>query len=307
MNLISFVIPNYNGKDLLEKNLPKLFQALQNWHDGYEIIIVDDASSDESVEFLQKNYPQIKLIIHKENKRFAISCNDGVAIAKGEIVILLNNDVVPEKGFLKPLLANFEDKKVFAVGCKEKSIIKGKIVFSGRALGEFKKGFLVHRRAENQEGKNTLWVASGSAAYRKKIWEKLGGLDPLYAPAYLEDLDISYRALKAGYRLIFEPKSIVFHQHETTNLIVFGEKAIKTAAFKNQIIFVWKNITDFNLLFEHLIWLPYHLFKDSLVSKGLFLKGFIQALNQLPQILRSRKRVKKFFKFKDSEILQNYA
>lgn len=304
---VSFIISNFNGKNLLKGNLSKIIKAGQKWGGEFEIIIVDDASTDDSVNFLKKNYPLIKLILHKKNKRFAVSCNDGVSLAKGEIVILLNTDVVPEIDFLKPLLANFKDEKVFAVGCKEKSIFGGKIIYSGRALGIFKRGFLVHRRAENQNKKETLWVASGSAAYRKKIWKELGGLDTLYFPAYLEDLDISYRALKAGYKIVFEPKSVVFHQHETTNLQVFGKSAIKIAAFKNQTIFVWKNIIDFNLLIKHVFWLPYHLIFDTINSNGLFFIGFLRAFWQLPAILKSRNQVKKMFKFSDQIVLKNYV
>ncbi|MBM4177650.1 glycosyltransferase family 2 protein, partial [Candidatus Gribaldobacteria bacterium] len=299
----SFVIPNYNGCRLLKDNLPKIIKSAEASGRNYEVIVVDDASSDESVEYLRKNYPRVKLIANRINKRFALSCNDGVNSAQGEIVVLFNTDVVPEKDFLKPLIANFKDEKVFAVGCKEKSIVEGKITFSGRALGIFKRGFLVHRRAKDQNKKETLWVASGSAAYRKDIWQKLGGLDPIYSPAYMEDLDLSYRALKSGYKLVFEPKALVFHQHETTNKKVFGARAVKIAAYKNQLIFIWKNITDFKFLFFHLLWLPYHLIFDSIKSKGLFFVAFIKALGQLIQTIRSRAKAVKTFKLSDRQVL----
>ena len=303
---ISIIIPNFNGKELLKKNLPKVLLAVDHWGGKYEVIVVDDASKDGSVEFLKKTYPKIQLIIHKSNQKFAVSCNNGVNRAKGELVILLNTDVIPYKNFVKPLLLNFKEKNVFAVGCREEAQINGKKVFSGRAIGAFKRGFLVHKRAKNQNKKTTLWVATGSAAYRKNIWEKLGGLDPLYKPAYMEDIDISYRAQKAGYKVLFEPGSLVTHQHETTNIKTMGKKGIKLAALKNQFIFIWKNITDIELLISHFIWLPYHLIFDTIRTKGLFALAFIKALSQLSQILKSRNKVKKLFKKKDMEILQNY-
>ena len=301
--MISFIIPNFNGKKLLEKNLPKILLAADYWSGKYEIIVVDDASKDDSVDFLKKTYPQVKLIIHKSNQKFAVSCNDGVDKAKGEIVILLNSDVIPYKDFIKPLLVNFRQKNVFAAGCKEEAQINDKKVFSGRALGAFKRGFLVHRRAKNQDKKNTL-AATGSAAYRKSIWEKLGGLDSLYKPAYMEDIDISYRALKAGYKILFEPQSKVFHQHETTNIKAMGKKGIKLAALKNQFIFVWKNITDKELLMSHFIWLPYHLIVDTIRTKGLFALAFVKAIVQLPKVLKSRQKAKKLFKLSDKEIFK---
>ena len=300
----SIIIPNFNGRTLLERNLPKVLQACQSHTSGdWEIIIVDDASNDESVGFLKKNYPQVKLVRHKTNQYFAISCNNGVKAAKGEIIVLLNNDVIPEKNFLKPLLENFSSKMVFSVGCQEKSQSGGKTILSGRAGGEFKRGFLVHWRAKDQDKKDTLWTASGSAAYRKSLWVKLGGLDPLFRPAYGEDIDLSYRAQKSGFKILFEPKSKVFHQHETTNIKAFGEKKIKIYAFKNQFLFVWKNITDFSYLCQHFLWLPYNLLLSGFRTRGLFLQGLLLALKQLPEVFNSRKKAKKLFQLKDKEII----
>ncbi len=172
---ISIVIPNYNGKKLLEKNLPKVLQACQKWaKTGWEIVVADDASTDDSVAFLKKNYPQVKVIVHQKNQRFAANCNTGVKKAKGKVVVLLNNDVSPEPDFLKPLIKHFKNPKVFAVGCKEKDIKEGKTIYSGRGLGEFKRGFLIHWRAKNQNKKDTLWTAGGSMAVHRQKWLELG-------------------------------------------------------------------------------------------------------------------------------------
>lgn len=304
---ISIIIPNFNGRTLLENNLPKIISAAESFEKAnWEIIIVDDASTDGSARFLKKNYPRIKLIVHKTTQYFAKSCNDGVKSAKGEIVVLLNNDVIPEKSFLKPLIKNFSDRMVFSVGCKEKGFANGKNIFSGRSGGDFKKGFLVHWRAEDQDQKETLWSASGSAAYRRDLWLKLGGLDSLFRPAYGEDLDLSYRALKSGFKVLFEPESQVFHQHETTNLKVFGKEKIKIYSFKNQFLFVWKNITDFSLLFSHFLWLFYHFFITTYKTKGAFLLGFFLALKQLPEALSARKKAKSYFVLNDREILEKF-
>jgi len=303
---ISIIVPSFNGKKLLEKNLPAVFKACQSFSgskNDWEIIVVEDGSSDKSVSFIKEKYPTIKLVVHKDNQYFAVSCNDGVKAAQGEIVVLLNNDVIPEKNFLEPLLENFSDKMVFSVGCQEKSQDKSKTILSGRAGGEFKRGFLVHWRAKDQDKKDTLWTASGSAAYRKSLWVKLGGLDPLFRPAYGEDIDLSYRALKSGFKVLFEAKSKVFHQHETTNIKAFGEKKIKIYAFKNQFLFVWKNITDIKYLFLHFFWLFYHLLSQLKNGDWLFFKGFLLAVKQLSETLSSRSRAKKHFRLKDREII----
>ena len=305
--MISVILPNYNGRKLLEKNLPGIIKALNKWGGASEIIVVDDASKDNSLSYLKEKHPNIRLIIHRKNQRFAKSCNDGVLSASGDIIVLLNTDVVPEENFLKPLLDVFKDGKVFAAGCLEKSKDNGKELISGRAVGEFKRGFLVHSRAENQTKNDTLWAFAGSSAYKKDIWLKLGGMDTLFKPAYAEDLDISYRALKSGYKVIFVANAQVLHNHETTNVLVLGKKNMEIAAYKNQIIFVWKNITDRNLILSHLFWLPYHLLFDTIRTRGLFLIGFLKALGKLPKIIEERNKARSQFIFSDSEILKRFT
>jgi len=272
MKQISVVIPTYNGKHLLEKNLPRVIEACE----GCEIIVVDDASTDNTVGFLQKNYSNVKIVKHKKNKRFAETCNSGVKAAKGDIVVLLNNDVAPKKDFLKPLIENFKDKEVFSVGCKEIEKKNGKKIVSGRNRAEFRKGFLIHWRTENQEKKDTYWTFGGSMAVDRKKYLKIGGMDPIYKPAYWEDIDLCFRARKRGWKILFEPKSVVFHNHETTNIKELGKKKMQIAAYKNQILFVWKNIKGKKLML-HFLWLPYHLIFTTIRTKGLFLKGFLQA------------------------------
>jgi len=301
---VSIVIPNYNGRELLKKNLPQVFTACREWAErGWEIVVVDDASTDDSLAFLKENYPQVKVVVHQKNQRFAAACNSGVKIARGEVVILLNNDVSPEPDFLKPLIERFKDSDVFAVGCKERDVENKKIVWSGRGIMRFKRGLVVHWRARNQSKKTTSWVAAGSGAYDREKWLEIGGMDTLFRPAYEEDRDISYRALKHGWKILFEPKSVVNHQHETTNIRAFGPQKIKIISFKNQFLFVWKNITDLDFLLSHLFWLPYHLILTNFRSRGLLWLGFLLALKQLPEVLRSRRRVKGFFVKKDKELL----
>ncbi len=273
---ISVVIPNYNGRHLLEKNLPFVAAAAK----GEEIIVVDDASADKSVAFLKSSWPQIKIVQNKNNLRFAQSCNKGVERARGQVVILLNSDVRPKKDFLAPLISHFKDDQVFSVGAKEISIERGKKTESGRALGEFKKGFLVHWRAKDQTKKDTLWTFGGSMAVSRKKFLALGGFDKDYKPAYWEDIDLCWRARQKGWKILFEPSSVVYHQHETTNTKALGKKKMEAAAFKNQILFMWKNIRGIKLL-KHFLWLPYHLIFTSIRSEGLFLLGFFWALKSV--------------------------
>lgn len=299
---ISIVIPNYNGEDILKKNLLKVIEAVGD----AEIIVIDDASEDGSIEILNGFKPKIKLLKNEKNLGFSSTINKGVKEARGEIVVLLNTDVIPEKDFLKPLLKHFEDKNIFAVGCMDKSVENGKIILRGRGLGRWMRGFLIHSRGE--VGKtDTLWVNGGSGAFRKNIWEKLGGFNELYNPFYWEDIDLSYRAFKSGYKIIFEPKSIVVHEHEKGAIKnKYSSNQIKTIAYRNQFIFVWKNTTDFELQLLHLFWLPYHIIKAILRKDIEFIKGFFNAFILLPKIIKSSFEEQGLFVKSDGAIIKDF-
>jgi GT2 family glycosyltransferase len=313
---ISIVIPNYNGEKILEKNLPKVLEAVKNYKKGQvEIIIPDDPSTDNSKQVIAVfiNSIKDKHIVGKtiENKNkaeggFSKNVNRGVTLATGDILILLNSDVAPHKNFLEPLLSHFSDEKVFAVGCMDESIEEGKTVLRGRGVGSWKRGFLIHKEGKLDKT-NTLWVSGGSSAFRKNIWDKLGGLDPLYNPFYWEDIDLSYRAQKAGYKTLFETKSVVLHEHEQGAIKTkFKSAYVRKVAYRNQFTFVWKNITGIKFLVSHFLWLPYHFIKAIRARDWVFLVGFYLAFLRIPEIKRSRELAKKLFIKTDNEVLRDY-
>lgn len=311
---VSIVIPNYNGEELLERNLPKVIDSVSEYKDKeVEIIMVDDCSTDDSIRVIKtiadklidwKN--KIRVFKNEENLGFSSTVNKGVSESKGEVVVLLNTDVIPEKNFLNPFLIHFVDPKVFGVGCMEKSVENGNVVLRGRGVGRWEKGFLVHSRGETDK-LNTLWVSGGSGAFRKSIWDKLGGFSSLYNPFYWEDIDLSYRAVKSGYKILFEPKSIVVHEHEKGVIKKkFSSFQVKTVAYRNQFIFVWKNATDISLQFLHVLWLPYHFLKALIRLDTPFFIGFLRAFILLPKIIISSFKAQKMFVKTDYEIVKEF-
>ena len=270
---VSIIIPNWNGKLLLEKHLSEVAK-----HSGSAtLIIVDDCSTDESVSYIQENFPDIRTIRKDRHEGFASPVNVGVREAKTDIVVLLNTDVEPEKGFLEPLISHFSDPTVFAVGCMDKSIEKGKIVLRGRGIGRWEKGFYIHKRGEVDKT-DTAWVSGGSSAFRRTIWNELGGMDTIYTPFYWEDIDLSYRAKKKGYRVLFEPKSVVKHFHEDGKIFQrYSRNMIKETAFRNQFFFIWKHASAYQL-FLGTIWIPIRLCTSIIRGDAIMVKGFCRAL-----------------------------
>lgn len=269
---ISIIIPNFNGLELLKENLPRVIKE----NPRVEIIVVDDASTDASISFLHHNFPKIKVIAKKENRGFSSAVNSGVSQAQGDLIVLLNTDVYPKKDYLDKSLPYFNDPKTFAVGFSQESEENGRVILRGRGEGEFKRGFLIHRRGEVNKN-NTLWVCLGAGIFRRSIWDKLRGLREIYDPFYWEDIDLSFRAQKAGYKIYFENASRVVHQQEKGAIrSKYSPQDIKTIAYRNQFLFVWLNYYNPQNLLQHFLWLPYHFLK---IRDASFYRGFFQALS----------------------------
>lgn len=307
---VSVVIPTYNGRQLLEKHLPDVIKVLTKKD---EIIIADDASTDDTIvwlesikETLQNAGISLRWVVNSKNMRFSATVNAGVEKAKHEYVFLLNNDVSPlTPDSISLLLSWFEDETMFAVGCAEITEKVPDARVSGRGTGNFRRGLAVHWYDPNQALSNTLWTTGGSMLFDRKKFLFLGGMDTLYYPAYEEDRDLSYRALKHGWKVYFDPRVRVLHQHESTNASVFGKKKMIDDSWKNQYLFVWKNITDPSFLLQHLFWLPYHLTFSARRSNGAAWRGFWRAVQQLPFALHRRQTVKKLWKLSDKEVFTN--
>ncbi len=293
---VSVVIPNFNGEKLLEENLPFVLHAKTNEENHIsEIIVVDDYSSDQSVQILKTKFPEIKLIKHKINKGFSSSVNTGVRSAKGELIALLNTDVIPGEDFLVTVLPHFENKNVFAVSLHEKSY--------GWARGIFKDGFIVHEPGpEDNKIHNTFWVNGGSGVFRKLHWLKLGGMDEkLLSPFYWEDIDLCYRAAKRGWLLLWEPKAIVTHIHEATISKLPG-KSTQRIMERNQLLFIWKNLTSNALSQKHMN----GLIKRILKNPG-YLIVVLMALTKIKEVLIARKKEKREGFLSDEAIFAKFS
>lgn len=292
---ISIIISNFNGEKLLEKNLPFVLNAKKYPGNKIkEIIVVDDASKDGSVKFVKDNFPEVRVIKHKVNRGFSAVVNTGARSAKGELITLINNDVVPYKDFLEHVLPHFRKEEVFAVSLHE--------IGYGWAKGKFENGFVGFEPGkEGDELHESFWVNGGSGVFRRDVWMKLGGMDEeLLSPFYWEDIDLSYRAAKRGYKLLWEPKAKVRHKHETT-MKTFPQKYVARIKERNQLIFMWKNITSPNLFRKHLAGLT----RRSLRHPGYLRIVFMSAI-KIRKVLKARRKEKKESKVSDEAILARF-
>lgn len=302
---LAIAIPNYNGKKLLEKNLPFVIRAAKK--ENASVYFFDDASGDGSADFIKSKYPHIILQPSSIRHGYVQAVNLLIKTVEEDVVILLNTDVRPEENFIRPLLHHFSDPCVFAVGCLDESVEHGCIIKRGRGIGGFYRGQFLHRKGEPNRD-DTLWVSGGSAAFRRATWLVLGGYDEVFSPFYYEDIDLSYRAQKAGYKILFEPKSVVIHEHEEGTIKKFYTPFfVKTISYRNQLLFYWKNVTTQTLLVSHIFYLPYYFLMALLRFDGAYFLGFIFALARITQILKYRIQQKLPTLKTDYEIMSKFS
>lgn len=287
--MITIVIPNYNGNKYLKQCLDSVYA--QDYKD-YELIIIDNASTDGSYDWIK----EYKDIIYKrldKNYGFSRAVNEGIKLAKGEYVLLLNNDTELCEGFLEEMLHVIEnDYKIFGVSSKmiqyhdqhliddagdEYTVIgwpykRG----DGRSISEFEKE------------ERIFSACAGAALYRKEVFDTIGYFDESFF-AYMEDVDISYRANIYGYKNVYAPKAKVYHIGSATSGGRYSEFKLKLSA-RNSIYVPYKNMP----LFQLIINLPC-LALGMLVKQRVFAgKGYGEAYKDgLIEGIRSLKNVQK--------------
>lgn len=236
---ISVVIPNYNGRKLLEEILPPLFDALTQSGQTYEVIIADDYSTDDSVHFIRQAFPEIKVIEAEKNLGFSPTINKGIFEAKFDYVLLLNSDVKLSAGYFPGLFRYFEKSDTFGVmgriigwdddeiqdGAKYPSFHGAKIKTTGNYLP----------LEPTAEGCWYSMYLSGANAFvdRKKLIE-LGGFDELFAPFYVEDYELSLRAWRLGWKCYYDHYAVCRHRVSVSIKSKASKKKINTIYYRNK-------------------------------------------------------------------------
>jgi GT2 family glycosyltransferase len=303
----SVVIPNWNGRDLLEKYIPSVVEALAGNPDN-EIIVVDNGSEDGSAQYLRERFPSLRLLALDRNLGFGGGSNAGFRAAKNDIVVLLNSDMRVERDFLAPLLEAFTDETIFSVACQ--------IFFSdpkklreetGLTQSWWENGSLRVRHRDDpaiQVLYPCAYGGGGSCAFDRRKFLELGGFDDLLAPFYMEDTDLGYLAWKRGWKVLYQPRSVVFHEHRGTIGKRFSAAHIDLVLKKNFALFCWKNIHEWRRLGSHFLFayagaVVTVLFGDS--PERANFEGLWKALRQLPGAVRSRARARELAVINDTE------
>jgi sugar transferase (PEP-CTERM/EpsH1 system associated) len=263
----SIIVLNWNGKSLLTEGLPSILRAVQVDGRPHEVMVVDNGSTDGSLEYLAEFFPQVRVLALNKNIGFAEGNNAGVKAARNDVVILLNNDMVVDPGFIGPLIKGF-GPKTFAVSSQ--IYIQDparKREETGKTAALFRRGMIdyAHRGIADsplpRQYYPVLWAGGGSSAFHRDKFLALGGFHKLYSPAYVEDTDLSYQAWRIGWEVLLAPESIVHHKHRASSNRRFSPKALQALVIRNQFLFIWKNFRSWRLLLSHGVFLPWNCYR----------------------------------------------
>lgn len=304
---VSIIVPNFNGASILTDNLPSVMAAARAYGAEVEIIVVDDASSDQSVAMVTEKFPQVKLVRHDVNLGFAAAVQSGVNAAAHEILVFLNSDVQPHADFLAPLIETLmTSRDVFSVSplvydpaghLQNVSWNRYKMV-RGTIKSTLWDLTTVRECQNNGRQLKSLFASGGSIALKKAMFNRLDGFLPLYKPFYIEDMDLCTRAWLHGWQTLFDPRSRVVHDHVGTIKRFFHAKKIRTIRTRNRFLYLWLYCSRHRLILSHVPWTVFRLLLRLLRLDLTFPIALLQSLAHLRSVnaLRSEMKQSQLFK-----------
>ena len=226
---------------LFPDTLPALLKALEYSAKVFEIIIIDDCSTDGSIEFLEINFPQIIVLQNKQNSGFSVTINKGIFAAKNDLVLLLNSDVKLMENYFKHQLKYFQMPDTFGVmgeiiGWEDEQIQDGAKYpkFEGFKLKTSSNYLLI----DNEDNlMYSMYLSGANALIKRDKLVELKGFNELYSPFYMEDVDLSVRAWRSGLKCYFEPLSICRHKSSESISSKENKEHIRTIYNRNKLYF----------------------------------------------------------------------
>ena len=273
---VAIVILNWNGRHFLEKFLPSVAASD---YDNLSIIVADNASTDDSVSFLQSHYPAVKIIMNPANEGFAKGYNTALKQVSADYYLLLNSDVEVVEGWIKPVISLMERNRTIAA-CQPKILSyqeKHKFEYAGASGGWIDKfGYPFNRGrvfdfCETDEGQydnieEIFWATGAALFIRAAVFHQLGGFDD-YFFAHQEEIDLCWRMKRAGYKIYVVPTSVVYHVGGGT--LPKGNERKTFFNFRNNLLMLAKNLP----FSEKVKIIPFRICLDNIAGIQALMKG----------------------------------
>lgn len=312
-NKVAVVILNWNGKSFLEKFLPVVLKYSSN----AQIIVADNNSSDDSVDFLKNHFPQVSVILNPSNDGFSKGYNTSLRQVNAEYYVLLNSDVEVTENWIEPIVTLLDSNNKIAA-CQPKILDynhKSKFEYAGASGGfidkygyPFCRGRIFNVLEEDKGQYNTtkevFWATGACMFIRAEAFWKVGGFDDDYF-AHMEEIDVCWRMKNIGYQIYVEPKSFVYHVGGGTLNKLSPKKTFLN--FRNNLITLTKNAAPNFLVFK----IVYRMILDGVAAfKFLFegnsshftavIKAHFSFYKHLPSTLKKRREMRQMNNFIDS-------
>ena len=247
MKSISVVLPNYNGASLLKENLPYVYEALRSSSIGdFEVIVADDASTDDSIVFLEQHYSEIKIIKNTKNKGFSSNVNSGIFAAEKELVLILNTDVKLSDDYFIPLLPYFEHADTFGVTGRIMSMDASKIQ-DGAKFPSVSFGSIIATKnyiSDQRQCLYSLFLSGANALVDRKKLLEIRAFNTLFDPYYFEDVDLGLTAWQMGYKLYYVHDVVCYHPNSAT-INKQPSLKVKRIAKRNKLLLHYLHLNTF--------------------------------------------------------------
>lgn len=271
---VAVIILNWNGRKYLEQFLPSVVNSS---YKNFKVVIADNASTDDSLLFLQQNYSQIEIIVNSSNEGFAKGYNSALKKVQSDYYVLLNSDVEVTPGWIEPVIELMEADAGIAA-CQPKLLAyhnKKQFEYAGAcggwidALGyPFARG-RVFENCETDQGQydtaqECFWASGAALFVKSKVYHELGGLDEFFF-AHQEEIDLCWRMKLSGYKIFVQPASVVYHVGGGT--LPKGNSKKTYLNFRNNLLMLYKNLSPA----ERIKIIPFRFFLDGVAAwKALF-------------------------------------
>jgi GT2 family glycosyltransferase len=251
------------------------------------IVVVDNRSTEPDADWIRSEFPEVEVVVAPRND-YLFSLNAAVESRREEVVVILNNDMRVDPDFLGPLLRHFRDPDVFAASANVFDW-DGTRTTTGQRLMRVRHGWLYQWWAAHPSAPtHTLYAGGGCAAFRRSQYVALGGFDPLYRPAYFEDVDLSYRAWMRGWRTIYEPASVIYHRIGATLWTPDREARMQRMLLRNQALCTVKNVAGWGDALVFIAVLPVRAARMALRGERAGALGLLASISRLPRALWGR-------------------
>jgi GT2 family glycosyltransferase len=303
----SVIVLNYNGLEHLHDCFISLDK--QSFTD-FETIFVDNGSTDESINYVRTSWNKARILALDKNYGFGEGNNRGIEIARGKYIALLNNDTRVDPLWLEELVRALDENPDVGM-CASKIVFAdepnrvdsaGDELFIHGAIFTYRDYHAAHKAIEKQ--RRCFSACAGAALYRKTMLEDIGLFDPLYSPAYFEDVDLGFRAQLMGYQCMYVPTAVVLHKVSATarknknQYLYLVQRNVEYLILKNMPLALYFRYLPFRIAVFLCIAIKYLLRGMALP----FIKAKIDFLRNIPQILASRKKVQKIRRVSATEI-----